>query len=487
MNRDRLRGVTPVEVLTAIGVLWTLTLLVIPVLRNARASAREATCIDNLRQIGLALHNYHAANDCLPMSQVRGEGHGNGHSVFTIILPYLEQGAIYNAYNFWIEVEHEANLTAVRTLMPAYICPDNPDTENFEAREVLSPKEGSIRETIGRFPESKASFARGHYGADWGGGRGTWGEDFLKKRGDYLGVMMTVIAPDGEAKARDGKPKARVVSFRDIVDGTANTLAMAEKRDSFGWAVGGWGGSEFDVHTRANYEGDDPLARKVYAGAAHEEGVGALTCDGAVRRLTPKLETALWYALTTREGGEVLLLDTPGFSPILSTPDALRAEESRRSQKAGEAAGRLIQELRRHPPQAAAARTRMSLYAIDLQDGKVTLVVAEPKAGLDQCGSPSWTRDGTRILFDAQPRNSLAETRLRAIDLTAKGLAMTELGPGNCPTPSPSGGRIVFLLNPDQMQDAETGVWIMQRDGTDRRRLGGYGRPRWSPDGHQFL
>jgi len=129
----------------------------------------------------------------------------------------------------------------------------------------------------------------------------------------------------------------------------------------------------------------------------------------------------------------------------------------------------------------------MSLYAIDLQDGKVTLVAAEPKAGLDQCGSPSWTRDGTRILFDAQPRNSLAETRLEAIDLADQGLKMTDLGPGNCPTSSPRGDRIIFLLNPDQMQDAETGVWIMQRDGTDRRRLGGYGRPRWSPDGHQFL
>src|SRR4051812_7245007 len=194
MNRDRLRGVTLVEVLTAIGVLWTLTLLVIPVLRNARASAREATCIDNLRQIGLALHNYHAANDCLPMSQVRGEGHGNGHSVFTIILPYLEQAAIYNAYNFWLEVEHVANLTAVRTRMATYLCPDNPAAEDLEAREALSLKEGDLRVTVGRFPESKVSFGRGHYGANWGGGRGSWGEDFLKKHGDYRGVMMTVIA-----------------------------------------------------------------------------------------------------------------------------------------------------------------------------------------------------------------------------------------------------------------------------------------------------
>jgi Tol biopolymer transport system component len=67
------------------------------------------------------------------------------------------------------------------------------------------------------------------------------------------------------------------------------------------------------------------------------------------------------------------------------------------------------------------------------------------------------------------------------------GLKLTDLGPGNCPTPSPTGDRVVFLLNSGQVQGAENGVWIMHRDGSDRKMLGGYGRPRWSPDGHQFL
>ena len=189
---------------------------------------------------------------------------------------------------------------------------------------------------------------------------------------------------------------------------------MAEKRDSFGWAVGGWGGSEFDVHTRANYEGDDALARKVYAGAAHEEGVMHPTCDGAVRRLTPKLDTAVWYALIDpRAAARCCKPDTPGLSPILSTPEPSGPRDPP-LREGGQAVGRLIQELRKHPPRPRRRESRMSLYAIDSRDGKVTLVAAEPKAGLDQCGSPSWTRDGKRILFDAQPRNSLAETRLEA-------------------------------------------------------------------------
>jgi Tol biopolymer transport system component len=76
---------------------------------------------------------------------------------------------------------------------------------------------------------------------------------------------------------------------------------------------------------------------------------------------------------------------------------------------------------------------------------------------------------------------------LRAIDLVDGRLVQTDLGPGNCPTPSRLGDRVAFLLNPEQLPDAEVGVWVMQADGSARRKLGGYGRPRWSPDGHQFM
>ena len=66
-------------------------------------------------------------------------------------------------------------------------------------------------------------------------------------------------------------------------------------------------------------------------------------------------------------------------------------------------------------------------------------------------------------------------------------LVTKDLGPGNCPTFSPAADRIIFLLNPNQVPGAEVGVYVMQADGSDRRFLGGYGRPRWSPGGHQFL
>src|SRR5262249_30807594 len=155
----------------------------------------------------------------------------------------------------------------------------------------------------------RSTFARAHYGANWGGGRGPWGEDFVKQKGTYLGVMMTVITPDGKLKGPDGRPRARCVSLKDITDGVSLTLAMVEKRDSFGWAVGGWGGSEFDVHTSPAYEGDDPLARKVYTGSNHTNGPSAVFCDASVRRLSARLDQKVWYALLTRAGGEAVASD----------------------------------------------------------------------------------------------------------------------------------------------------------------------------------
>ena len=121
--------------------------------------------------------------------------------------------------------------------------------------------------------------------------------------------MMTVITPDGQVKGPDNKPRARNIRMTDILDGTNSTVAFAEKRASFGWAVGGWGGSEFDVHTSPAYEGDDRLARKVYSGSTHADGPNIAMCDGSVRTLSPKQNKVIWYALITRAGGEIIKFD----------------------------------------------------------------------------------------------------------------------------------------------------------------------------------
>ena len=84
---------------------------------------------------------------------------------------------------------------------------------------------------------------------------------------------------------------ALLLRLADITDGLGFTLGFVEKRDSFGWAVGGWGGGEFDVFTAAAYDGDDALARKVYTGSnQHQQGFKRRH----VRRLGPSSFSASW-------------------------------------------------------------------------------------------------------------------------------------------------------------------------------------------------
>ena len=288
------RGATLIEVLAAAALGFVALALAVPALHAAQLRARRLSCIDNLKLIGLGLHNYHSAVNCFPMSAVAGgKGQGIGHSGLSMILPYMEQIPLYNLYNFSTENWHVANSTVVRTQVAAFVCPENPaKTDPLPAAEVLTPKGKA-------YPASKVRFARSHYGVNWGGGHEGWGDDFVKADGTFRGVMMAVGGPEPN-------DKARIIGYRDILDGNSFTLAVAEKSDSQGWAVGGWGGSEYDVNDTPAYAGEDATARRVYTGSPHKGGLNVALCDGSCRFLPASVDRKIWYALMTRDGAEII-------------------------------------------------------------------------------------------------------------------------------------------------------------------------------------
>ena len=117
----------------------------------------------------------------------------------------------------------------------------------------------------------------------------------------------------------------------------------------------------------------------------------------------------------------------------------------------------------------------MQVYMLDLVAGGTTLIADESVTGLTWNGSPTWSHDGTRIVFDAGPGTDWARSHLKTIEVVEGGPKFTDLGPGNCPTFSPDDKRIAFLLNPGAQAGAEAGVWVMEADGSQRRRAGEYG------------
>ena len=149
---------------------------------------------------------------------------------------------------------------------------------------------------------------------------------------------------------------------------------------------------------------------------------------------------------------------------------------------------KLVDQLRRHPAQPSKAADRPAgLYMIEINTGEVTLIAGEPDTGITYCGSPAWSNDGKRIVFDANPPKQVQLAHIKTIELAGGELKMTDLGFGNCPAFSPNDDQIAFFLNPGAVPNLESGIWLMKSDGTHHTPIGSGGRPKWSPDGRRFM
>jgi Tol biopolymer transport system component len=144
-----------------------------------------------------------------------------------------------------------------------------------------------------------------------------------------------------------------------------------------------------------------------------------------------------------------------------------------------QSASQLAEALQRHPAQLSKSPLRRALFVMDLDKGNVTMIADEPDPGAESCGSPRWSHDGRRILFDVMPEQAFHRLHIKEIELENHLPKMTDLGPGARPTLSPDDSRIAFLLHDNAIPNAEPGIWVMQADGSQRRRAGEFGMPLW--------
>jgi prepilin-type N-terminal cleavage/methylation domain-containing protein len=289
------RGFTLIELLVVIAIIAILIGLLVPAVQKVREAAARTQCSNNLKQIGLGLHNYHDTYKGFPPAQYKPRN-GIVHCWHALILPYIEQGPLYQKYNFNVNWDAKPNdgpvqnseLYVNQNQIPVYLCPSAPGGRvgaNFRGitdYSALSEIHRPNKYFQGPIPPSDP----------------TW-----------IGVL--------------GNNVKRKVT--EITDGSSNTVMVAEcagrnqgwemgKRQGDLGETGGWPNpgnvltvSGFDPATGTK---PGPIAvngcnsQNVYS--FHTGVAGGLFGDGSVRFLSSSTSINTLYALTTRAGGEIV-------------------------------------------------------------------------------------------------------------------------------------------------------------------------------------
>ncbi len=303
------RAFTLVELLVVITIIGILIALLLPAVQAAREAARRAQCANNLKQIGLAIHNYHAANRCLPPGGVH-TGITNAVELdrgnwAIAILPNLEQEALFNIYTQELHNTHANNLPVLKTLLTLMVCPSDDQTRRLEVPH--------------QFP-SMGELAPGSYkgvaGKRWGTTNGYW--DYPPYGDTSRGYMRTRGPLHMVGAGNHGTER-----FADIIDGSSNTFLVGEyhtqtnnPRRTFWASTHSFHNlatpqlesytriPDFDACMSAN--GDMFYQCHRSFGSLHAGGtINFVMCDGSVRGISPSIDGSLFEDVATIAGREV--------------------------------------------------------------------------------------------------------------------------------------------------------------------------------------
>ena len=313
-NTDRtpLQAFTIIELLVVIAIIAVLVALILPAVQASREAARRTQCVNNLKQVGLAINNYHSTAAVFPPGRTRSVIDGQGHcfGAFAQLLPQLEQGAVYNSINF----DHSAdrspqNHTARATIIESFVCP----TDFFKILRSGSAPTSYMICTGTDFPIARSD--------------GVFFENSAITVADVIdGTAQTVCV--SETIRSDDKQENSYITLKPddlpLTDFQAQCTQnqITENARGARWIYGAPGNSMYN-HRRPPNDRDwdcrgggpqsnqtnrtwDAVSHDIAARSRHTGGVHALFVDGHTDFVSDSVDRTIWQALGSRNGNELL-------------------------------------------------------------------------------------------------------------------------------------------------------------------------------------
>lgn len=324
------RGFTLIELLVVIAIIAVLIALLLPAVQQAREAARCSQCKNNLKQIGLALHNYHDTFGKFPFASSANDYGGLQMALNWRydVLPYIDQAPLYNLMSvpsrttpgnantaYWI---NGAGVTYQLQVIPAFICPSETQETVLSGNQVGGDCIVPSRCAVANYTLSAGSCRPSNTGTTPMGvslGIAEVGEQYC---GNVIGDGMFSLG----AGNRPGSGVMLCLNLKSLSDGASNTLMGGEKTNNpssktpnpcnfgtdgtnySGW-LSQWGSVSSVAHginlpCRASWQ------RGIQWASRHVGGAHFLMADGAVRFITQNIDLRTLRALSTRAGGETV-------------------------------------------------------------------------------------------------------------------------------------------------------------------------------------